>query len=76
MGWLATPKIYSSLLGPKYQKVSRIYDRTGLNTKCTFIKTGFKNLRTGTGAKFRPFVDALITAVNGVGQGRAKGLVF
>ena len=36
-----------------------MYDRTGLSTKCTLIKTGFKNLRTGTEAKFRPFVDAL-----------------
>ena len=32
-----------------------MYDRTGLSTKCTLIKTGFQNLRT----KFRPFVDAL-----------------
>ncbi len=36
-----------------------MYDRTGLSTKCTLIKTGFKNARTGTKAKFRPFVDAL-----------------
>ena len=36
-----------------------MYDRTGLSTKCTLIKTGFKNLRTGMEAKFRPFVDAL-----------------
>ena len=35
-----------------------MYDRTGLSTKCTLIKIGFKNLRTGTEAKFRPFVDA------------------
>ena len=34
-------------------------DCTGLSTKCTLIKTGFKNLRTGTEAKFRPFVDSL-----------------
>ena len=37
-----------------------MYDRTGLSTKCTLIKTGFKNLRTGTEAEFRPFVDALV----------------
>ena len=37
-----------------------MYDRTGLSTKCTLIKTGFKNARTGTKAKFRPFVDALV----------------
>ena len=36
-----------------------MYDRTGLSTKCTLIKSGFKNARTGTKAKFRPFVDAL-----------------
>ena len=48
-------------LGPKkYQKIARMYDRTGLSTKCTLIKTGFKNLRTGTKANFRPFVDALM----------------
>ena len=38
----------------------RMYDRTGLSTKCTLIKNGFKNLRTGTNANFRPFVDALV----------------
>ena len=49
------------LLGPKkYQKNARMYDRTGLSTKCTLIKTGFINLRTGTEAKFRPFVEALV----------------
>ena len=37
-----------------------MYDRTGLSTKCTLIKTGFKNLHTGTEAKVQPFVDALI----------------
>ena len=48
------------LVGPKkYQKIARMYDRTGLSTKCTLIKTGFKSLRTGTEAKIRPFVDAL-----------------
>ena len=36
-----------------------MYDRAGLSTKCTLIKTGFKNLRTGTEAKSRPFVNAL-----------------
>ena len=40
-----------------------MYDRTGLSTKCTLIKTGFKNARTGTKAKFRPFVDALADTV-------------
>ena len=51
---------YAASLGPKkYQKIARMYDRTGLSTKCTLIKTGFKNLRTGTEAKFRSFVDAL-----------------
>ena len=36
--------------------------RTGLSTKCTLIKlkTGVKNARTDTKAKFRPFVDALL----------------
>ena len=48
-------------LGPKkYQNIARMYDPTGLSTKCTLIKTGFKNLRTGTKANFRPFVDALV----------------
>ena len=37
-----------------------MYDRIGLSTKCTLIKTGFKNLRAGMEAKFRPFVDALV----------------
>ena len=47
-------------VGPKkYQKIARMYDRTSLSTKCTFMKTGFKNLRTGTKAKFRPFVVLL-----------------
>ena len=35
-----------------------MYDRTGLSTKF-ILKNGFKNLRTGTEAKFRPFIDAL-----------------
>ena len=49
------------VIGPKkYQKMARMYNRTGLSTECTPIKTGFENLRTGTEAKFRPFVDALI----------------
>ena len=48
-------------VGPKkYQKIARMYNRTGLSTKCTLIKTGFKNARTGTKAKFGPFVDALV----------------
>ena len=51
-----------SHLGPKkYQKIARMYDRTGLSTKCTLIKTSFKNLRTGMEAKFRPFVNALFS---------------
>ena len=37
-----------------------MYDRTGLSAKCTLIETGFKIVRTGTKAKFRPFVDALV----------------
>ena len=50
------------ILGPKkYQKIARMYDRTGLSTKYTLIKIGFKNARTGTKAKFRPFVDALFS---------------
>ena len=50
------------IIGPKkYQKIAIMYDRTGLSTKCTLIKTGFKNARTGTKAKFRPFVDALVS---------------
>ena len=44
----------------KYHRIARMYDRTGLRTKCTLIETVCKNLRTGTEAKFRPFVDALI----------------
>ena len=40
-----------------------MYDRTGLSTKCTLIKTGFKNARTGTKAKFRPFVGALVNGL-------------
>ena len=48
-------------VGPKkYQKIARMYDCTGLSTKCTLIKTGFKSLRTGTDAKIRSFVDALL----------------
>ena len=57
---VVTTKLAAPLLGPKeYQKIARMYNRTGLSTKCTLIKIGFKNLRTGTEAKFRPFVDAL-----------------
>ena len=53
--------ILQSQLGPKkYQKIARMYDHACLSTKCTLIKTGFKNLRSGTEAKFRPFVDALV----------------
>ena len=49
------------LIGPKKcQKIAIMYDHTGLSTKCTLIKTGLKNVRTGTKAKFRPFVDALV----------------
>ena len=36
-----------------------VYDRTGESTIRTLLKTGYKNLRTGTEAKFRPFVEAL-----------------
>ena len=43
--------------------MTRMYYRTGLSTKCTLIKTGFKNPRTGAKAKFRSFVDALIENV-------------
>ena len=58
--WIWNQNIGLNGLGPKkYQKIARMYDRTGLSTKCTLIKTGFKNLRTGTEAKFRPFVDSL-----------------
>ena len=54
----------SFFLGPKkYQKIARMFDRTGLSTKCTLIETGFKNLRTGTEAKFQPFVDSLVQGV-------------
>ena len=38
---------------------SVLHHRTGLSTIRTLIKTGSKILRTGTEAKFRPFVDAL-----------------
>ena len=48
-------------LGPKkHQELARMYDRSGLSTKYTLLKTGFKNLSTGTEAKIRPFVDALL----------------
>jgi len=40
-----------------------LYDRTGHSTIRTLIKTGFKVRRTGTEAKFRPFVDAFITMI-------------
>ena len=57
-----------------------MYDRTGLSTKCTLMKTGFKNLRTGTVAKFRPFVDALMytvtSAVLGVGGPRTLSITI
>ena len=54
------------VIGPKkYQKMARMYDRTGLNTKCALMKTSFKNHRTGTKANFRPFVDALCYSVIG-----------
>ena len=46
--------------------MARMYDRTGLSTKCTLIKHGFKNLRTGTEAKFRPSVDALDELFNSI----------
>ena len=50
------------LVPKKYQNIVRVYDRTGWSMKCTLIKTSFKNLRAGTEAKFRPFVDALYTS--------------
>ena len=61
------PPFYRSIgcrLGPKkYQNIARMYDRTGLSTKCTLKKNGFKNVRTGVKAKLRPFVDALVPVV-------------
>ena len=54
-----------------------MYDRTGLSTKCTLIKTGFKSLRTGTEAKIRPFVDALISMqIQEQLTAKLRGLVF
>ena len=43
----------------------RSYHRTGLNTIRSLIKTGSKILRTGTEAKFWPFVDSLIQPFTG-----------
>ena len=55
-----------SKVGPKkYQKIARMYDGTGLSMKCTLIKTILKTSVSGTEAKFRPFVDALILLIDG-----------
>ena len=43
-----------------------VYDRTGESTIRTLLKTGYKNLRTGTEAKFRPFLEALTKANSAV----------
>ena len=45
-----------------------MYDRTGLSPNCTPMKTGFNNLRTGTKANFRPFVDAMVFVCNVFGN--------
>ena len=39
--------LYVSHVGPKkYQKIARMYDRTGKSTKCTLKKTTFSDLPT------------------------------
>ena len=48
------------LLGhQKNRSLSSLYDRTGVCTIRTLMKNDQNDLRTGTRAKFRPFVDAL-----------------
>ena len=47
----------------KTRSLSSLYDRTVVCTICTHIKN---NPRTGTKAKFRPFVDALKTTIKGI----------
>ena len=55
-------QIYFSLHHTK----DHVYDRTGESTIRTLLKTGYKNLRTGTEAKFRPFLEALTKANSAV----------
>ena len=44
-------------LGPKkYQKIARMYDRTGLSTKCTLIKIDLFRHSDPNSDLFRPFV--------------------
>ena len=45
----------------KNRSLVSLYDRTGVCTIRTLIKNDQNDLRTGTRAKFRPFVDALLT---------------
>ena len=52
-------------LGPKKcQKIARMYDRTGLSTKCTLIKIDLFRPSDPNSDLFRPFVEALIEAGN------------
>ena len=46
-----------SMLGPKkYRKIARMYDRTGLSTKCTLIKIDLFRPSDPNSDLFRPFV--------------------
>ena len=44
----------------KNRSLASLYDRTGVCTIRTLIKNDQNDLRTGTRAEFRPFVEALI----------------
>ena len=58
---LSSAILRAECLGPKkYQKIARMYDHTGLSTKCTLIKIDFFRPSDPNFDFFRPFVEALI----------------
>ena len=56
--------LFGNSVGPKkYRKIARMYDRTGLSTKCTLIKIDLFRPSDPNSDLFRPFVEALDTRV-------------
>ena len=53
------PITYPTLGLQKNRSLVSLYDRTGVCTIRTLIKNDQNDLRTGTRAEFRPFVEAL-----------------
>ena len=61
MGYHLVPLFIPFSLGlQKNRSLASLYDRTGVCTIRTLIKNDQNDLRTGTRAEFRPFVDALM----------------